>query len=270
MLKRCESTNGVVFFVSSLLEQCGVVHAFSTRIGGVSRPPLDSLNLGHDTSGIGLGNGDTDEDLLRNWSLILDAIAARGLKLAKVRQVHGRAVQIVGPGGCDPATPADALMSDQPNQLLTVRTADCVAILVADGARVTGAIHAGWRGVVAGVIGGTIRQMCETFGTSPAALTAAIGPCIGVGHYEVGDEVAAQFAEAGLDAAVGRRSVGKARVDLRAAACAQLQTAGLRPQRIDSTDHCTYRDAAEFYSHRRDGGRGEAVGRMAAMIGWRR
>ncbi len=270
MLKRCESTNGVVFFVSSLLEECGVVHAFSTRIGGVSRPPLDSLNLGHDTSSTGLRNGDTAENLHRNWSAMLDAIAARRLKLAKVRQVHGRAVQIVGPGGCDPATPADALMSDRPNQLLTVRTADCVAILVADDGRVSGAIHAGWRGVVAGVIGGTIGQMCQTFGTSPAALTAAIGPCIGVEHYEVGDEVASQFVEAGLGSAVHRCSVGKARVDLRAAARAQLQAAGLGAQRIDSTDLCTHRDAAEFYSHRRDGGRGEAVGRMAAMIGWRR
>ena len=151
------------------------------------------------------------------------------------------------------------------SKLLAVRVADCVPVLVssADGA-VAAAIHAGWRGVVAGIIGNAIRAM----NVAPQRLVAAIGPCIGFDSFEVGDEVLGEFARAfGDDDAAVRKhpdNPTKGYVDLRAAVRVHLTNAGLAHDRIDTTDRCTFRDRDEFFSHRRERG---ITGRMAAVIG---
>jgi YfiH family protein len=151
---------------------------------------------------------------------------------------------------------------------LTVRVADCVPILLAsDNGRVVAAVHAGWRGLVGGVIGKSLRAMHEAGGDEarPEQVVAAIGPAISGENFEVGEEVAAEFARMGLreavvEAAVGAKA-GKPHVDLQRAAYMQLAGAGVL--RIDGNELCTYRDAGEFYSHRREHGR---TGRMAAGI----
>jgi YfiH family protein len=148
--------------------------------------------------------------------------------------------------------------------------ADCVPVLLStpDG-RTVAAVHAGWRGVVAGVVlraAEAVRRLRA--GGADGPLFAAIGPSIGFDAFEVGPEVAAVFAERfGGDAAAllkPSRNSGKSLVDLRSALRLQLRSVGLPAEAIDTTDRCTHRDADEFFSHRRDNG---VTGRMAGLIG---
>jgi YfiH family protein len=237
---------------SDRLAECGIPHAFSTRHGGVSEPPFDSLNLGNPSADTALL--DADVHIAENYRRFQQAIGCGKHQRVWVHQVHGR--DCVRAGSGNGHEKADALVSDDPGLLLSVRTADCVAILLArtDGHRVA-VVHAGWRGLVAGVIGHAVSR----FGVPPSDLIAAIGPAISATHFEVGEEVAAAFD----DAHVVRRPGGKPHVDLPATAAWQLRVAGLDESRIDRGDWCTYRDRDLFFSHRRDHGR---TGRMAAVI----
>ena len=158
---------------------------------------------------------------------------------------------------------ADGIVAGVPGVLLTIRVADCAAILLAsrDG-RVVAAVHAGWRGVVGNIVGKALRVMREA-GVEAGDVVAAIGPMISAGHFEVGEEVAAEFAKRGLGAAVKRVAGSKPHVDLQAAIRQQLEAAGVAKNAIDANDLCTYLDVIEFFSHRRDQG---VTGRMAAVI----
>jgi len=193
---------------------------------------------------------------------------------AWVRQVHGRNVELLErePEGEYGETleaevrdrfsgqlAADAIVSAE-RVMLTVRVADCVPVLLAsaDG-RVVGAAHAGWRGVVGNVVEKTIRAMSEA---GAREILAAIGPAISVENFEVGAEVAEEFARQGSGAAVrAGAGGGKPHIDLQGAIRVQLERAGVK--RVDGNEVCTYRDAGEFYSHRRDAGK---TGRMAGII----
>jgi YfiH family protein len=135
-----------------------------------------------------------------------------------------------------------------------------VPILIADErGQTVAAVHAGWRGVIAGVIPATLSRM-----PNPKNLVAAIGPCIGFDAFEVGEDVLREFDRAfGRDAPLRRNGDGKGHVDLRAACRLQLRRAGLADAQIDLTDRCTFDHADEFFSHRRDRG---VTGRLAALI----
>jgi hypothetical protein len=159
----------------------------------------------------------------------------------------------------------DALVCGDATWVLAVRTADCVPILLAsdDGAAVA-AVHAGWRGVIAGAVAEAVKSMTSG-GIKTEKLAAAIGPCIGIEAMEVGPEVVTLFDQAfGGTPPLRRDKNGKGHVDLREACRQQLRQAGVAQQRIEVSDRCTYRDEGEFFSHRRCGG---VTGRMAAMIG---
>ena len=259
MLERIEHDNGLVTYQSGLLREIGVVHAFTTRVGGISDGPYGSLNLGPLTKG---ESTDHNTSVSENFRRLRKAIGAERTMRTMVKQVHGRGVwqPPAEPVRIEDTPEADAMITDNPLHLLVIRVADCVPILLAskDGRRVA-AVHAGWRGIVAGVIPETV----ERFGPVAAA---AIGPCISIDHFEVGEEVAAAFDEANLGDTVDRATHAKPHADLRAAARLQLERAGVAG--IDTTDRCTYRDADEFFSHRRDvTHRGQATtGRMAAVI----
>ncbi len=196
-----------------------------------------------------------------NYRRLLEAIDCERRPIRRVHQVHGARVVIVSGNAPLGEEQADALVSDDPASLVSVRVADCVPVLLASvSGRWVAAVHAGWRSVVAGVIGVAAGELKEKAGE---ALVAAIGPCIGVDAFEVGPEVLAEFRRVfGVDAPVRPGTNGKGYVDLREAVRMQLRSAGV--DRIDCTDRCTFRDADEFYSHRRDGG---VTGRMAAVIG---
>ena len=183
---------------------------------------------------------------------------------AWVKQVHGREVVRVDAANVDEHPPADALVTSCPGIVLSIRVADCVPVLIAacSGCAVA-AVHAGWRGLIAGVIPAAVAAVLGECGGGPGDLVAAIGPCIGVDHFEVGPEVTQAFDEAGLGAVIVADGTGRPHVDLAAAAAAQLTDVGLAASAIDRTDCCVFRDAELFYSYRRDAG---VTGRMAAVI----
>jgi YfiH family protein len=260
MLDRRTSPTGVVYYGSRLLDAAGVPHAFSTRLGGVSAPPFDSLNLGNPN---GCDSQDPWERVYENYALLHFAIGLGGKDRLWVHQVHGPDVHAVRVGQpFESGVKGDAMTSDDPDRAIAIRVADCVPILVATtNGKLVAAIHAGWRGVVANVVGATINQLRERGGST---FVAAIGPCIGFDAFEVGPEVLAEFQRLFEEQApIRRMDDGKGRVDLREGVRMQLIGAGLADHQIDTSDRCTSRDAEEFFSHRRDRG---VTGRMAALI----
>lgn len=225
----------MMLYASLLSGVPGVVHGFTTaRTEGAED----------------LGRGAPEA----RWRAVASALGLEGAGVALVSQVHGAEVlRVSGPGL---AGEADALVSDTPGLLLAVRIADCVPILVV-GARGVAAIHAGWRGLAAGVIGAAVDALGE-------ARAAAVGPCISAAAYEVGDEVIAGISAAGVPTDVfvvpGPR---RNHADLREAARWQLARAGV--PLIEVLPDCTFTSPA-LHSHRRDGA---AAGRQAAIIGLR-
>lgn len=268
---------------SSLLAH--VPHAFSTREGGVSgRDPAHahfaSLNFGNPGE---LKGADRDPvpNIEANWSRLLVAIGAGERRVVEVHQVHGPSVVVVRRGDSPhtgPSPKADALVTDDPSVMVAVRVADCAPILLAsDDGAVVGAVHAGWRGVIAGVLPAAARAMLELAPTlEPSRISAAIGPCIEAPSFEVGEEVVAEFTRAFPDRwrelihAPGTITTprgepnAKHHVDIKAALRIQLEALGVH--RVDVVPGCTYCDAERFFSHRRDALKS---GRLAAVIGVR-
>jgi YfiH family protein len=219
---------------------------FSTRNGGVSRPPYDTLNLG-------ILTGDQRDAVVENRRRVAARIGVAADRVAMGWQVHGAALREwdapVESRFADP----DADLAKVDGHLTTVRdvallvlVADCLPVALSDGTRVA-MLHCGWRGLAAGIV----ERAAERFDSPPAA---AIGPGIGRCCYEVGDEVLAAFA--GIrDAADGRM------LDLRAVARARLRAAGI--DRIEEVDLCTSCHPDTFFSHRRDG---PETGRQAGVV----
>ncbi len=148
----------------------------------------------------------------------------------------------------------DALLEDTPGSVVAVKTADCLPILLVDERhRAVAAVHAGWRGTVAGIAQRAVEAMGAQFGSLAGDLDAAIGPGIGACCYEVGPEVAAQFGQQ-----------GRGHVDLAAANRRQLMDAGVTPERIYASNLCTMCRGEEFHSFRRDK---EAAGRLYSFAG---
>ncbi len=178
-----------------------------------------------------------------------------------LRQVHGARVVVIDETISDgeAADGAVALRRSGVGGVPTVRTADCVPILLADdGGKAVAAIHAGWRGTAAGIARRAIDVLGEA-GIEPASIQAALGPSIRGCCYEVGNEVVE---------AVGTIATpcgDRFRIDLHLANRAQLQAAGLDPGRIHSAPWCTCCREDLFYSYRRDGA---STGRLTACIGW--
>jgi len=244
----------------------GVVAAFTGRRGGTSAPPYAELNLG-------LRVGDEPRRVLANRRGVLAALGLAGRPVATLRQVHGAEVvsaTLAALGGGPPeARPpladADGVVSSQPaGPVLLVLVADCVPVLLADPAgRVVAALHAGWRGLAAGVVEVGVAAL-RAHGGDPARTVALVGPCIGPQAYEVGADVRARVAARyPAAAAVTRR--GAPALDLAAAARAALEGAGVAEVR--SAAECTHDLPERYFSHRRDGDRGRAAtGRQGGLI----
>jgi len=255
--------NDLVFYTSPLLDRAGVAHAFSTRLGGVSPAPFDSLNLGIARDSALKDDAAHVED---NYRRLAGALGLADRQRCWVSQVHEADLCLVRPGETFKNGPrADALMTDDPARLLSIKYADCVPILLATAeGRVVAAVHAGWRGIVAEIIPTVVARMAEISVTRPDTFIAVVGPCISLDHFEVGAEVSAEFRRIfGNDAPIRQESGGKDHVDLARAVALQLERAGIPTDRIDVAWQCTYANQREFFSHRRDGA---ATGRMAALI----
>lgn len=190
--------------------------------------------------------------------------------LLSVKQVHGTDALVVDRslssddrfhGGWD------ALVTDQPGVMVAVRTADCVPVLVHDPKRrVVAAIHAGWRGAVAGILPKTMALMESRFGSDPAHLRVSIGPSAGVCCYEVDEPVLEKVAQScsSSNKVVQGQASGKAYLDLKGLTHEQAQQAGARPGSITTVNLCTICHDDLFFSYRREG---RVIGTMVSAIG---
>lgn len=229
----------------------GVAHGFFTREGGVSGGVYASLNGG-------LGSDDARAAVLENRRRMADALGVGSGQFLTVHQVHSpRAVVATGPW--DGAPPrADAMATRAPGLALAAASADCGPVLLADAAaRVVGAAHAGWKGALGGVLEAVVEAM-EGLGATRGRITAAVGPMIGPGSYEVGPEVAARFqGEDPSGAAFLRSSAndGRSMLDLPGFIAARLRRIGVGA--VEDLGLDTYADEARFFSYRRATHRGE-------------
>lgn len=262
------SPDGVATLASALLARAGFAHAFSTRHDGVSAAPFDTLNLQSTQANARIPAGDPrdlEANIRENHARFAAAAGlARDAAVADLSQVHScsvaRAVDALAA-----RVPADALTSPRGGCAVLVRVADCVPVLIADPS--TGhvaAVHAGWRGVVTGIVPAAVDAL-RSIGADARACVAAVGPCISAKHFEIGPEVADALVAADLAACVVAPGVHgpKHHADLVAAVATQLARAGLARGSIDAAPPCTYADRARFFSYRRDG---VASGRLAAII----
>jgi len=227
--------NAGVLHWSAWKELPWLVHGFSTRLAGDFERPTPA---------------DTPE-----------RFGAADFQLCTLKQTHSDIVRAAFAVTDD--TEGDGLVTDQPKELLGVRTADCLPLLLLDRKnRAVAAVHAGWRGAAAGIASLAVDRMADDFGTKPNQLEALIGPCIGSDRYEVGLEVAEQFPPE-----VILEIQGKPRpfLDLIAASRLQLQDAGVPGRAIHAASLCTYSRQDWFYSYRRSAD----TARMLAVIGLR-
>jgi YfiH family protein len=226
----------------------------------VSPAPYTSLNLGRTV-------GDDPAHVEDNLRRFAGDVGYDPERLYEVVQVHAARVEHVEPGVSAVAfrtREADALVSGTSGAAVGIKVADCVAVLLADP--VTGAVaaaHAGWRGVVASVLGATVQALGQHHGVPASRLCAAIFPCIGPSAFEVGEEVAAQLESAVGTAAIVRAGTPKPHVDLGLAVRVQLTGAGLLADHVETLAGCTFGDPSRFFSYRRDGG---VTGRHLAAI----
>jgi hypothetical protein len=226
------------------------VLAFSTRQGGVSEPPWDTLDLG-------LSCGDRPESVLENRRRLLESQGLDPEDLATAGQVHWSSIHPVKRPGHEPG--CDALLTLTPGVALAVATADCMSLLYAAPGAVAVA-HAGWRGAAAALPATTLRALCAAAGVPACAAHVALGPCIRACCYEIGPEVARHF-----PASTVRTEDRRLYLDLPGVARIQLLDAGLPPEAFEDTGACTACERDWYFSHRRDAGRTGRLWGFAAL-----
>lgn len=234
------------------------VHVLATtRNGGVSGGPWTSLNLGDHV-------GDDPAAVAKNRLLLRTHLPAEPVWLKQVHGTYCCDAQVLSSAGNSMPPEADAAFSRTPGVVCAVLTADCLPLLLCDAAgSVVAAAHAGWRGLAAGVIESTVAAM----GVPGERLLAWLGPAIGPENFEVGGEVRAAFVAHDPQAAAAfvARPGGKWLCDIYLLARQRLAALGVRHVfggHAAGANFCTVRDAARFYSYRRDG----VTGRMASLI----
>jgi hypothetical protein len=248
-------------FKSELLEDAGfTMHGFTKRIGGVSKGNFSSLNLAY-------GVGDDAKNVKENLQLLKSSLHI-SLPLLRVKQVHGNKVidgsLLASEENLSwtkpPEVEADGIVAKEAHGVLAVQTADCVPLLLAEpNAGTVAAVHVGWRGARKGVVRNCVRAM-GSMGASANAIVAAIGPCICMSCYEVGEEVARCFPESS-EPIKGKH--GQFLLDLGLAVEVSLIAAGLTSNHIERIDACTSCQKEALFSHRRTG---EPTGRILSFI----
>jgi hypothetical protein len=228
-------------------------HGFFTRHGGVSDGFYDSLNGG-------LGSDDAPARVTENRARMAAALGVAPDRLVTAYQIHSPDVVVATqPWPRTRAPRADAVVTRVRGLAVGVTTADCGPLLLADAeAGVVGAAHAGWRGALAGVIEAAVAAM-ERLGAARTRMVVALGPMIRQANYEVGPDFVARFAAADPDNArffAPAARDGHAMFDLAGYIASRLQCAGVG--RIEDLGHCTYAEAARFFSYRRSTHRAEA------------
>ena len=255
---------GLLWHTSTLLDVPGVHHGFSTRPGGVSPAPWDSLNLGP-------GRGDSPENVRENFRRFCAVVGTDPMRVVLSKQVHEPNVRLVTEADAGKGLwrerdyeSVDAMICNTSNLPLVVFSADCGILLLYDPVHAAvGAVHAGWRGAAQGLALITLRRMGEAFGTRPTDVRAAIGAGIGPCCFETDEDVPQAMRDAlgvAAESYIERRGA-KWHVDLKGINAHWLRAAGVR--RIDVCAHCTACHPELYWSHRR---MGSARGAQIAMI----
>ncbi len=258
---------GVPFYRCEDPAWAGAAHGFSTRRGGVSPAPWDTLDLG-------ASRGDAPANVAENVRRCCAAVGTDPATLVKNQQVHGVRIRPVGRGDvmASPEDPgvaeADGLVTGEPGVCLTIFSGDCIPILLYDPKRrCIAATHAGWRGTAAGIAFQAVRAMAELYGCDPKEVLAAVGPGIGTCCFETHADVPDGLrAGLGADAEAFIHPVpesDKFFVDLKGANARWLVRAGLEPGNIAVCPACTACGREDFWSHRLQG---TARGSMASVI----
>ena len=263
MALKKRQTGDLSYFIS---ENITAPHAFTTRLGGVSTGVYASLNLG-------MHLGDDPEAVRENWRRILAEIGGDSTRLAFHRQVHGNHVRRIGEADVveDIFTPhlveGDGLIANVSGVTLVAFSADCIPILLEDKKTgVVGAIHAGWRSTVLDIAGKAIEKCVAEFATDPGDISVAIGAGIGPCCFETEAEVpqAVQALDlAGEDTLIKTMGAGKFMVDLKEVNRRLFLRAGVLPEHISLSPHCTACAPDLFWSHRK---MGQNRGSLAALI----
>ncbi|MGE0882544.1 MAG: peptidoglycan editing factor PgeF [Blastocatellales bacterium] len=257
---------GVQLIICEPIERLGFKNAFSTRLGGVSPLPVDALSLGNFSQ-------DERDNVAENRRRFLAALEADDWSLVTARQIHSaniRSVVDAADALTDPQ-PGDALTANVARVMLAIQTADCMPILIADErTRAFAAVHAGWRGTLAGIVARTVERMQQRHGSHPEDLHAAFGPAICAEVFEVGPEVLQAFRDS-YDYAEELFSKlqpnGKGHVNLNLANARQLVDAGVCADRIYDSGLCTVLRNDLFFSYRLERGAEKPVGRLMGVIG---
>jgi polyphenol oxidase len=251
-----------VIITAPTLTLAGLRHGFFNRHGGVSDGLYATLNGG-------LGSHDRAASVAENRARMAQALGVKPHALLTAYQTHSPEVVIIeGPWSSDGRPHADAIVTRIPGLAVGVTTADCGPILLADPvARVIGAMHAGWRGALAGITQATVAAM-KSLGAQPERIRAAVGPMIRQQNYEVGPDLITRFAAE--DTANGHFFAPSARkshalFDLAGYIKSRLLRTGIR--QVEDLAFCTYGDAAQFFSFRRSTHLGESdYGRHISAI----
>ena len=254
--------NSITYLRSQALE--GVAHGFSTRLGGVSPAPWDSLN-------VGVGRGDTMENVQENYRRFCAVLGMDDRRAVLSKQIHEDVVRHVTEEDAGKGlyrdrdySSVDGMVTNVPHLPLVVFSADCNVILLYDPVgRAIGACHAGWRGTALGIAKKTAQEMVQLFGCEARNIRAAIGPAIGQCCFETDEDVPTALREAlGEEVAPYITWNGtKYHIDLKAVNALWLRKAGV--ERIDICDHCTACRPDLYWSHRK---MGNARGAQIAMI----
>lgn len=236
-----------------------ITHAIFTRQGGVSPAPWDSLNVGGTV-------GDAPANIRENRLRAFRALGRDPESLFDLWQVHGTRSVFVTEARPPNAheDKGDLIFTDNPEVTLYMRFADCTPLLFFDeNLGIIGIAHAGWQGTVKGVATAAVNAMRKHYGSKPENIQAAIGPSIGVDHYEVGDDVINQVRKSfGADAESLLPKYGKRRhFDMWKANRIQLEQAGVK--QIETANLCTACHLDDWYSHRAEKGK---TGRFSALI----
>ena len=259
---------GVGVIVSArLCNEPGVAHGFTTRLGGVSPAPFDSLNLG-------TTRPEPWENIIANYKRLCAAYGLEYEKLTLVKHEHGDNIIRVDRSDAgrgiarEPFDFCDGLVTNDPEVTLVTCHADCSAFFLYDRrTRSIGLAHAGWKGMFKRIGGKLAKRLQSEYGADPADMIAVVGPCICEKCFEVEAELAERFAEEFnspdiYTLGVGEKA-GKGYVALQAAAIIQLMDAGVPFENISLMRRCTLEEKELFFSYRRDG---KGTGSMAAFL----
>ncbi|MGN0383331.1 MAG: peptidoglycan editing factor PgeF [Eubacterium sp.] len=248
------------FIYFPALERTNIVTAaFSTRLGGVSRHHLSSLNLSFD-------RGDNPENVLENYNRICSAIGIDYKNIVATKQTH--TTNVIRVSAADKGKGiirardydnVDGLITNEPGVILHTTFADCVPLYIVDPVnKAIGLIHSGWRGTLGRIGFNALQKMKSEFGTNPYEVVVQIGPSICRDCYEVSQDVAMQFIKEfpqNVDDILVNKSNGKYLLDLWKACYTVFADAGVKPENIHLPDICTCHNSNWLFSHRASHGK---------------